>query len=236
MKVAVLNFSGNVGKTTICANLFAPRMTDAPYFSVESVNEDASANGIEVDRLKGKQFGALIDQVMACDDALIDVGASNVEAWLSQMTRYRGSHQEIDLYVLPTTQDRKAQMDTVNTASALSTIGVDAARISVVFNRVDPEDDVVEVFSALYGVAARGLTRAPGPDAAIYDNEVYELLKDAGRSMGDVLTDDTDYRSLMRQSSGAEKLAAIRAINLRRLATSANENLDTVHKWLMNAA
>ena len=41
MKIAIANFSGNVGKTTIARHLLAPRLNDAPLISVESANSDA---------------------------------------------------------------------------------------------------------------------------------------------------------------------------------------------------
>ena len=40
MKICVLNFSGNVGKSTIAAHLLQPRL-NAQVFSVESLNFDA---------------------------------------------------------------------------------------------------------------------------------------------------------------------------------------------------
>jgi len=45
MKIAVINFSGNVGKTTVAGHLLKPRMGDAPIFSIESLNVDAAADG-----------------------------------------------------------------------------------------------------------------------------------------------------------------------------------------------
>lgn len=36
MKVAVINFSGNVGKTTIARHLLAPRIPGAEVVSIES--------------------------------------------------------------------------------------------------------------------------------------------------------------------------------------------------------
>ena len=40
MKVAVINFSGNVGKTTIARHLLVPRMAGAELIAVESINAD----------------------------------------------------------------------------------------------------------------------------------------------------------------------------------------------------
>ena len=40
MKIAVINFSGNVGKTTIARHLLLPRIPGAELITVESVNAD----------------------------------------------------------------------------------------------------------------------------------------------------------------------------------------------------
>ena len=59
MKVAVMNFSGNVGKTTVAGHLLKPRMGDAQIFSIESINSGADADGLDVEKMKGKKFGLL---------------------------------------------------------------------------------------------------------------------------------------------------------------------------------
>ena len=50
MKVAILNYTGTVGKTTIAAHLLSPRMGDAPIFAVETINETAAGLGVDVNR------------------------------------------------------------------------------------------------------------------------------------------------------------------------------------------
>ncbi len=45
MKVAVLNYTGTVGKTTIAAHLLSPRMNNAPIFAIETINETAEGLG-----------------------------------------------------------------------------------------------------------------------------------------------------------------------------------------------
>ena len=55
MKIAVINFSGNVGKTTIARHLLAPRLPGAAVVSIESLNADDTTT----DTLRANQFGAL---------------------------------------------------------------------------------------------------------------------------------------------------------------------------------
>ena len=146
MKIAVMNFSGNVGKTTVAAHLLKPRMQAARIYSIESINAGADASGVEVHKLRGKKFGSLIDSVMVLDEAIIDVGASNVEDFMKMMQQYDGSHEEFDLFVVPTVKEKKVQADTVNTIRALRALNVPANKIRVVFNKLDVEESPSEEF------------------------------------------------------------------------------------------
>ncbi|ELX1909097.1 plasmid stabilization protein [Escherichia coli] len=57
MKVAVINYSGSVGKTLISSYLLAPRLTGAKFYAVETINQSASDLGIEnVTSFKGDDF------------------------------------------------------------------------------------------------------------------------------------------------------------------------------------
>lgn len=107
MKVAVMNFSGNVGKTTVAGQLLKPRMGNARIFSIESINAGADADGLEVEKMKGRKFGELVDEIMLLDSAIIDVGASNVEDFVKLMQQYAGSHEEFDFFVVPVVKEKK---------------------------------------------------------------------------------------------------------------------------------
>lgn len=233
MKVAVMNFSGNVGKTTVAGHLLKPRMGDAQIFSIESINAGADADGLEVEKMKGKKFGELVDELMPLDSAIIDVGASNVEDFLKLMQQYDGSHEEFDYFVVPVVKEKKVQSDTVNTIRALHKLGIDKKKIRMVFNKVEIDDSVEDEFAALFGLAQSEKSFIAKPEAVIYANEVFERLKAVGRSLGDITADETDYRAKLRQTTGEdEKELCIRMVALKRLAITANKNLDDVFKVL----
>jgi hypothetical protein len=233
MKVAVMNFSGNVGKTTVAGHLLKPRMGDAQIFSIESINAGADADGLEVEKMKGKKFGELVDELMPLDSAIIDVGASNVEDFLKLMQQYDGSHEEFDYFVVPVVKEKKVQSDTVNTIRALHQLGIDKKKIRMVFNKVEVDDSVEDEFAALFGLAQSEKSFIAKPEAVIYANEVFERLKAVGRSLGDITADETDYRAKLRQTTDEdEKELCIRMVALKRLAITANKNLDDVFKVL----
>lgn len=231
MKVAVLNFSGNVGKTTVAAHLLKPRMGDAPIFSIESLNLDASAEGVEVEQLRGRKFGELQDQLMRLDAAIIDVGASNVEEFLKLMQQYAGSHEEFDYFIVPVVKEKKQQGDTVNTIRALAAIGIPRAKIRMLFNKVDVDETVTDEFAALFGLAEVEKSFTLNPAAIVYTNEVFEKLKAVGKSLGDITSDPVDYRARLRETTDDdEKDHCVQMVALKRLAVTANKNLDDAYK------
>lgn len=231
MKVAVINYSGNVGKTTVAGHLLKPRMGDAPIFSIESINAGADADGLEVEKMKGKKFGALVDELMPLDSAIIDVGASNVEDFLMLMQQYDGSHEEFDFFVVPVVKEKKVQADTVNTIRALQKLGIEKKKIRLVFNKAEMDESVTDEYASLVGYAAADKAFVLHPDAIIYSNEVYERLKAVGKSLGDITADQTDYRAQLRQAKDEdEKAMCIQMVSLKRLAVTANKNLDDVFK------
>ena len=233
MKVAVINFSGNVGKTTIAAHLLKPRMGNARVFSVESINADATHDGLDVERMKGKQFGQLQEELMVLNNAIVDVGASNVEDFLKLMLQFEGSHEEFDYFVVPTVSERKQQADTVNTIRALAKAGIPKSKIRLVFNKVQVDESVAEDFQALFGLAKLEKTFVINKAAAIQANEVFARIRSVGKTLGEIRDDETDYRAKLRVSTDqAEREACVRMISLKRLAVTANRNLDAVYTSL----
>jgi len=233
MKVAVMNFSGNVGKTTVAGQLLKPRMGDARIFSIESINSGADADGLDVEKMKGKKFGELVDELMTLDSAIIDIGASNVEDFLKLMQQFAGSHEEFDFFVVPVVKEKKVQADTVNTIRALAKLGIEKKRIRMVFNKVDVDESVTDEFAALFGLAESEKSFVVRPEVVIYSNEVFERLKAVGKSLGDITADETDYRARLRLArDDDEKELCVRMVALKRLAVTANKNLDDVFKVL----
>jgi len=73
MKIAVINFSGNVGKTTVARHLLAPRLAGAEVIAIESIN----AGDDQQHAIRGRQFGELQEFLQTVDNAVVDIGASN---------------------------------------------------------------------------------------------------------------------------------------------------------------
>lgn len=233
MKVAILNYTGTVGKTTIAAHLLSPRLNNAPIFAVETINETAEGLGVDVNKIRGEKFRELFTKLLKLDDAIIDVGASNVEAFLDGVVKFEDSHMEIDYFIVPVTPGTKEQKETISLIGTLADMGIGPEKIRVVFNRVDA--DVNEEFPYVVAYAKKEKTCLANPEAAIFENELFDALGVKKLTLGALLADETDYKALLRKPDASEKdrnnWAELHGLKL--LARGVNRNLDTVFAVLV---
>ena len=231
MIAAVISYSGNVGKSMVARHLLAPRMGDASVISIESINADDN----DGPTMRGNEFGALQENLMTLDAAVVDIGASNVEDLVNRMKSYSGSHEDFDVFIVPTVPDAKQERDTLATIKALSDeIGIERDRIRVVLNRVDPRASLELSFASLFKFHATHRGFILREDAAIHENELFGKLANSPITIGDLLADTTDYKAMIRDAkSPDEKTELARKVAMRRLAVGVNAQLDGVFAALM---
>jgi hypothetical protein len=204
-------------------------MNKAQVISVESINSD----GTEDEAIRGKHFAELLESLATLDDAVIDVGASNVEDFVNLMGQYRGSHEDFDYYVVPTVSKNKQQSDTISTIEALAELGIPAKKIRLVFNMVELDETPERLFSGLIGYHSKNKNFTLKPDAVIHMNDIYGKLKSSEQSIGDILNDPTDLKEMLKTATEpSEKVAITRRIATKRLAAGVTEELDAVYKTL----
>ena len=223
MKIAVINFSGNVGKTTIARHLLLPRIARAEFVAVESINADDNQG----QTLRGRQFGELQEYLQTVESVVVDIGASNVEELLALMRKYRGSQDDFDCFVVPTVPALKQQQDTIATLVELGRLGVPASRLKLVFNMVEDDIEVSRAFDPLLTfVAARPIAEAD-TRCRLGTNEIYERVKGGGADVAALAGDPTDYKALIAKARTTEdKLALAQKLATRRLAAGVLPELD----------
>ena len=234
MRVTVINYCGTVGKTTVASHLLAPRIPNAAIYAVESVNETAAGLGLEVEQTRAERFGDLYKRLMVSESAIVDVGASNAEEFIERMMKFDGSHLEFDYFVVPVTSGAKEQKETIKTLQALAAVGAMRDRIRVLFNRV--ATDVSEEFPAVLGFAKESSSFVANPEAAIHENEVFDLLTTKRTTIASVLADNTDYRSLLTtldREKEAEKVSHYTDMHvIKALARGVDRQLDAAFRAL----
>lgn len=223
MKIAVINFSGNVGKTTIARHLLLPRIAGAELISVESLNADEDQGHA----LRGRQFGELQEYMQTVDSLVVDIGASNVEDLMALMRRYRGSHEDFDCFAVPTVPELKQQEDTLATLAELSRLGIPPTRLKLVFNRVDDGVDVARAFEHVLAYLELHALASASTRCRLGTNEVYGRMQGHGVDLASLARDDTDYKALIAQATDTdEKIALAQKLAIRRLARGVVPELD----------
>lgn len=229
MHVMVTNFSGNVGKSTLTKYMLSPRMNDAKIIPIETIN---SHEGDADDNLKGKQYGQLVEGLALFDDAIVDVGSSNVQDTITLMQQYRGSHEMFDYFLVPVIHRDKQVRDTIATIDALATIGIPAEKIRLIFNMVDSEDsDIEKDFAPLFAYYEAEKAFTLNPDAVVYHHDFFTRASGQGLTVESILEDETDYGSLIKDAeTPEEKVAYSKKRALKWLASELNEKLDSAFK------
>lgn len=228
MRTAIVNFSGNVGKSTLARHLLGPRV-GGDVISVETINSDEGGTKVGAD-----QFRFIQEYLLESDAAVIDVGASNIEEFLAGMKRYKASHEDIDLFVVPVVPAVKQQEDTIGTIDALASMGVPPSKIRVVFNELEEGKDAKEVFSAIFAYADTEKKCKVSSAAVVYKSELFGDIKRSGKTVSEIVADTTDYRAAMRTAPTEQARNTCRDMLLaKRLAPSVHENLDAVYKVLV---
>lgn len=242
MKTCVLNLSGNVGKSTLAVHLLGAFVPDARIISVESINASDATDieALDVEELNASRFREIFRELMVNDDVIVDVGASNVGAFMAEMERFRSSVGEFDHVLIPTVPADKQQRDTVATIDWLAKLGVDPSKVRVIYNQYPSQ--ALEPVEIAYAVVA-GYAATDGKGKAVYEpyavisaNEVFELAKSSRKTIAALAQDSTDWRTVRAEAKRAGDWPALEQAMTGQmthdLAVSAQHNLAEVHALL----
>lgn len=228
MKICVINFSGNVGKSIIAQHLLKPRLENSEIIAVESINSD----GTNDEKIRGKRFTEIINRVLDSENVIVDVGASNVEDFLQQMKKSIGSQDDFDYFIVPTIFKNKQITDTVATIDALNEMGIDKDCIQIVFNMLDDDTNIITDFRAVFKCNKNAIV---SENICIYENELFNRLHEINdfTSLSELANDKSDYKHLIKTTED-KKLRSeyITRLGLKRLAIGVNRMLDDTFNYL----
>ncbi|EJQ9383880.1 transcriptional regulator [Salmonella enterica] len=228
VKIAVVNNSGNVGKSTICNTLLLPRIEKAKVIKIETINTD----GTDDIKLSAKDFLEITKKIGSSRSVIVDVGSSNVEIFFEKIKEFHGTQEDFDYFIIPVTPENKQQMDTLLTIGAILDLNVEPERIKLVFNKVDPGRSFDKQFTVILDspiFLSLNIKRYP----IIRNTELFFHLNEMNKTLKEVLDDERDFRNLIRECEDDELLEMLsteRAI--KRLATGVNEDLNLAFNLL----
>ncbi|EOP6533928.1 transcriptional regulator, partial [Escherichia coli] len=193
LKLAIVNNSGNVGKSTICQTLLKPRLEGSEIIKVETLNTD----GTNDEKLSAKEFDEIIKRIDDSECTIIDVGSSNIEQFLVQMNEYQGSHDLIDYFIVPVVREAKQQIDSIQTITTLMAMGVEQDRFKVIFNLAEKDTPINKQYSVFLADDVCKEIVGENP-VVVYHNNIFNILNKSGLQYDDVYNDNRDFRSLIR--------------------------------------
>ena len=223
MKIAVISFSGNVGKSTIARHLLAPRLPGAKVISIESLNDSEGQDHV----IRGSHFAELQEFLQVVDDVIVDIGASNIEDLLALMRRYKGSHEDIDIFIVPAVPAGKQQRDTMATLAELARLGIPADKVRVIFNMIEEDTDLERTFEPLLAFLQLTPMARVSLACRLGVNEIYGRVTGADDDLATLAADPTDYKGLIKTEPDiAARVALAQRLANRRLAMGVVPELD----------
>ncbi|EGH9360854.1 transcriptional regulator [Salmonella enterica] len=228
IKLAIVNNSGNVGKSTIASTLLKPRLEGSEIIKVETINSDGTTDT----KLSAREFDEIIKRIDDVDCTIIDVGSSNIEQFLVQMAEYKGSHDLIDYFIVPVVKETKQQEDSIQTIQSLLDMGVSEERFKVIFNQADKDTPIEKQYSIfLSDKTCKALVGLTPP--VVYHNNIFNILTKMGLKYDDVYNDDRDFRTLIRAAASKEEREELsNRRTVKMLMDGFNTDLDTAFKNL----
>ena len=200
-----------------------PRIANSELIRVETINTD----GIDEDGLSAKNMTAVIEKMDNSDVSVIDVGSSNIENFMSGLKRNKGSHEDIDFYLVPTTPEVKQQKDTLSTIDALLDMEIDIASIGLLLNKVDDQTELDRQFKTLLdGNVLTTLEKKSLEDfPIIHNSELFFLLEQIQQNYDETLNDSTDYKTEIRATKDKNKRSILSIKRTAMRLTKAHDEL-----------
>ena len=148
MNVLVVNYSGNVGKSTISNYCLSENLPDHNLLLVETINSTPEYFG---EKISAQDFSKIFEGMFESEvGTIVDVGSSNAESFMLKMSNeWLGSHDFFKYFIIPFTPFVKQQEDADEIIRMLVGLGIDASRIKLIFNMVDPRKDLNLQFETL---------------------------------------------------------------------------------------
>ncbi|WP_280153059.1 hypothetical protein [Piscinibacter sp. XHJ-5] len=227
MKIAVINFSGNTGKSMLSKNMLVPLLAGAKRISIEDLNDPGGHSDAMI---TASMFPSLAAEINAFEEdkhVVLDIGASSAKEMVGHFTRLATTRSDIDVWLVPVTPLSKQCADTINTIQKLIDIGVEPHRIVVVPNNITDLSQFELDFKRLGMAAAEMGFRLC--DHGVPASKIYDMTRSADESLFDIAADDTDYREKLRRKGERASATDIgRRIVVRDMARDACIHLRSV--------
>ncbi|BCD61140.1 MULTISPECIES: hypothetical protein [unclassified Nitratiruptor] len=218
MKIAIINNSGNVGKTTIAREVLGTNM-QGTMIEVETHNTGNQKYEKVFNkyyRINATDIEELYTRLVENDEVVVDIGASNILDFLRQLENFAGLESLFDIFLIPTTKDTKQIQDTLKTIQILLQIGINPSQIIVIANRATPSSFEKD-FEILIN-ASKKIGFKFNKNLMIRETSLLKDLELLGKTLSEVVNDDTDYRKKIIETKGTPEQAKWVKMDLAKMA------------------
>ncbi len=74
---------------------------NSAYIEIETINVSGDNDASETLKLKGRELDKMQNKLSELKSAVVDVGASNVEAFMLSLRQQGGAHFDFDCFIVP---------------------------------------------------------------------------------------------------------------------------------------
>lgn len=205
--IAVMALTGKVGKSVAAHNLLLPRMPGAKLFRIETINVSGQAGSeTEIQQLKGREIEKLLKALSNTELAVVDVGTSNVETFMIELTKDVGAQKMFDFFLVPVESNASKINEFeefMKTVIQLNKLGVEPSRIKVVFNKHLIDTEVEIEMARVFNFHKKYPIFTLDGRAVIHQTDLFKSLATVKKSFEEVRSDTFDYWKKLRQTPPA---------------------------------
>nr|QJS06385.1 putative stabilization protein [Polaromonas sp.] len=212
-------------------------MTCAKIYRLETINLSGMSEN-EVVKMKGQDVVKLQNELAKVNSGIVDVGASNVEAFMLALAQQPGAHQDYDYFVIPIeATDKKADAidEFLSLVELLNKQGVEPERIKVLFNKLAVNDDLdYEMRKVIKAHQIDGFFTLD-KRAIIHNSPAFAALSEVKKTFSVMCSDKSDYRREFRATPIENETRRLELTKLMRAQSSVKPVLtefDTVFEVL----
>ncbi|WP_298809742.1 hypothetical protein [uncultured Psychrobacter sp.] len=247
-RIAVINSSGNTGKSLVSNYMLRPNMDLQRHYVINNMSMYSKTYSDEI-ILSGENFDEALKALNDIESAIVDIAADNTEYVIDIMKHSSNSHEVFNYFLVPVVKGRKELEDSLNTIKALLKLGVPSNSIKVVFNNINNNNNIkyLESIDKEFEYLLSHLDELKisyDTNAAIEHNIFYRRLSELDISLSELLSIPIDEKKnrkeYLRTKKNPERTeeehkelqALVDLITTWRCAQSAIKNSNKVYQLL----
>lgn len=185
-RIAVINSSGNTGKSLVSNYMLRPNMDLQRHYVINNMSMYSKTYSDEI-ILSGENFNEALKALSNLDSAIVDISADNTEYVIDIMKHSSNSHEVFNYFLVPVVEGVKELEDSLNTIKALLKIGVLPNSIKVIFNNTKSTENIDDKFEYLLSHLEE-LKIPYDTNAVLKHNSFYPKLSELDPSLLDQLS------------------------------------------------